>query len=116
LFHKYSVAHITLFIAFVLSGCTSLRGASRVIDTMLSFLELRQPVPSWYSGRLWLLRLGYYKLYREKEHADDWIWIVDHIVQLGSEKCLVILGIRQSNLPQAELYLLEFSENSSLIN
>jgi hypothetical protein len=72
---------------------------------MLSFLELRQPVPSWYSGRLWLLRLGYYKLYREKEHADDWIWIVDHIVQLGSEKCLVILGIRQSNLPQAELYL-----------
>ena len=72
---------------------------------MLSFFELRQPVPSWYSGRLWLLRLGYYKLHREKEHADDWIWIVDHSVQLGSEKCLVILGVRQSKLPQAELYL-----------
>ena len=64
-FHKYSVGHITLFISFVLSGCTSLRGASRVIDSMLSFLELGQPVPSWYSGRLWLLRLGYYKLHRE---------------------------------------------------
>ena len=72
---------------------------------MLSFLELRQSVPSWYSGRLWLLRLGYYKLHREQERADDWIWIVDHTVQLGSEKCLVILGIRQSKLPQAELYL-----------
>jgi hypothetical protein len=72
---------------------------------MLSFFELRQPVPSWYSGRLWLLRLGYYKLHREQEHADDWIWIVDHSVQLGSEKCLVILGIRQSKLPQVELYL-----------
>ena len=94
-----------LFISFVLSGCTRLRGASRVIDTMLSFLELRQSVPSWYSGLLWLLRLGYYKLHREQEHADDWIWIVDHTVQLGSEKCLVILGIRQSKLPQAELYL-----------
>ena len=72
---------------------------------MLSFFELRQPVPSWYSGRLWLLRLGYYKLHREQERAEDWIWIVDHAVQLGSEKCLVILGIRQSKLPQAELYL-----------
>jgi hypothetical protein len=72
---------------------------------MLSFFELRQPVPSWYSGRLWLLRLGYYKLHREQEHANDWIWIVDHSVQLGSEKCLVILGIRQSKLPLAELYL-----------
>jgi hypothetical protein len=72
---------------------------------MLSFFELRQPVPSWYSGRLWLLRLGYYKLHREQEQANDWIWIVDHSVQLGSEKCLVILGIRQSKLPLAELYL-----------
>jgi hypothetical protein len=27
------------------------------------------------------------------------VWIVDHTVQLGAEKCLVILGIRLSNLP-----------------
>jgi hypothetical protein len=72
---------------------------------MFSFLELPQPVPSWYSGRLWLLRLGYYKLNRAQEHADDWIWIVDHSVQLGSEKCMVILGIRQSQLPPVEMYL-----------
>lgn len=104
-FHQYSVDHITLFISFVLSGCTSLRGTSRVIEAMLSFLELEQSVPSWYSGRLWLLRLGYYKLHREQEYADDWIWIVDHTVQIGREKCLVILGIRQSELPEAELYL-----------
>jgi len=29
-----------------------------------------------------------------KEHADDWAWIVDHTVQMGPEKCLVILGVR----------------------
>lgn len=51
------------------------------------------------------MRIGYYKLCREKEIADDWIWIVDHTIQLGCEKCLVILGIRQSSLPSAELYL-----------
>ena len=61
--------------------------------------------PSWYTGRFWLLRLGYYKLERAKEKAEDWIWIVDHTVQLGSEKCLVILGIRQHSLPAVELHL-----------
>ncbi|MCP5018023.1 MAG: hypothetical protein GY938_22535, partial [Ketobacter sp.] len=54
--------------------------------------------PSWYAGRFWLLRLGYYKLMRPKEQADDWVWIIDHTVQLGVEKCLLILGVRLSDL------------------
>jgi hypothetical protein len=82
-----------------------LRGASRVFGIISSFLELGESTPSWYAGRLWLLRLGYYKLEREKERTDDWIWIIDHTVQLGSEKCLVILGIRQSFLPAPNLHL-----------
>jgi hypothetical protein len=62
-------------------------------------LELPLPAPSWFAGRLWLQRLGYYKLTRPKEQADDWVWIVDHTVQIGKEKCLVILGIRLQDLP-----------------
>lgn len=46
-----------------------------------------------------MLRLGYYKLTREKKVADDWVWIVDHTVQVGPEKCLLILGVRLSHLP-----------------
>jgi hypothetical protein len=46
------------------------------------------------------MRLGYYKLYAEKEKADDWIWIIDHSTQTGEEKCLVLLGIRLCNLPK----------------
>ena len=104
-FHKYSIDHIHLFILFVLSARTSLRGASRVFEIISSFFNFSQPTPSWYSGRLWLLRIGYFKLHREKEKTDDWIWIVDHTIQLGNEKCLVILGIRQSSLPSGELYI-----------
>jgi hypothetical protein len=66
---------------------------------MMNFLKIPVPSPSWYSGRLWLLRLGYYKLTRQKEIANDWIWIVDHTVQIGVDKCFVILGIRRSSLP-----------------
>jgi hypothetical protein len=47
---------------------------------------------------LWLLRLGVYKLTRPKPHADDWVWIADHTVQTGQEKCLLIVGIRLSSL------------------
>ncbi len=36
---------------------------------------------------------------RPKEPADDWVWIIDHTVQLGVEKCLLILGVRLKSLP-----------------
>lgn len=58
------------------------------------------PSPVWQTARLWLLRLGYYKLQRPKEKADDWVWLGDHTIQLGSEKCLVLLGVRLSTLPR----------------
>lgn len=96
--HTYSAGHIMLFVLLVLSSATSLRGASRSMKIVISFLGLEFSIPSWFSGRLWLLRLGYYKLTREKEKANDWVWIVDHSVQAGTEKCLVILGIRLSDL------------------
>jgi hypothetical protein len=44
------------------------------------------------------LRLGFYKLTRPKEVADDWGWILDHSVQVGPEKCLLILGVRLSQV------------------
>ncbi len=45
------------------------------------------------------MRVGYYKLIRAKQIANDWVWIIDHSIQLGSEKCLVILGLRLCDLP-----------------
>jgi len=82
-----------------------MRATSRVLSLISSFLGLNIATPSWYTGRLWLLRIGLYKLQRPKQIAADWIWIIDHTVQLGKEKCLVILGIRQKLLPKGELYL-----------
>lgn len=81
------------------SAATSLRSASRSLELFIAFFGLALSSPAWYSGRLWLLRLGYYKLSRPKEQAEDWVWIVDHTVQIGVEKCLVILGMRLSTLP-----------------
>jgi hypothetical protein len=113
--HKYSVDHIMLCISFVLSAASSLRGASRCLETVITFLQLSLPVPSWYTVRLWLLRLGYYKLTRPKELATDWIWIVDHTIQLGEEKALVILGIRMRDIPSDSCLKYEDMEPITLL-
>jgi len=97
--HQYSVGQAALFIKLVLADAASLRCAGRAIETMFSTLWGSLAAPAWSTGRLWILRLGYYKLTRPKDQADDWVWIVDHTVQVGDEKCLVILGIRLSALP-----------------
>jgi hypothetical protein len=97
--HTYTVGHVMLFIYLVVETATSLRCASRVMACLLGFYQLSGTSPSWFAGRLWLLRVGYSKLTRPKEQAQDWVWIVDHTMQLGVEKCLVILGLRLSTCP-----------------
>jgi hypothetical protein len=69
------------------------------LEVVQFFLGLPLPLPDWTTGRLWLLRLGYYKLMRPKEQAADWVWFIDHSCQVGSQKCLVILGLRLQDLP-----------------
>ena len=96
--HSFSLTTITIFIRFVMEAATSLRGAAKSIGIVKASLGL-PAVPGWHCGRLWLMRLGHYKLTREKTISDDWVWIIDHSVQTGEDKCLVILGIRMSNLP-----------------
>lgn len=68
------------------------------MQIMNRFFPLPASIPSWSSHRLWLLRVGYYKLTRPKEIADDWVWIVDFTIQAGSMKCLSVLGLRRSGL------------------
>ncbi|MBI3739833.1 MAG: hypothetical protein HY258_12365 [Chloroflexi bacterium] len=99
--HQYSLGHAQFFVALVLSAAVSLRGASRAMEITFSLLHLPLAWPTWSTGRLWLVRLGYYKLTRAKCQADDWVWIVDHTLQIGPDKCLVILGVRLSALPPA---------------
>lgn len=71
--------------------------------------------PSWFSGRLWLMRLGYHKLHRPKKKASDWVWIIDHSIQMGTNKCLVILGIRLSELPKERALTYEDVEPLELV-
>jgi hypothetical protein len=95
--HQFPVGLISLFVQLVLSAPVSQRAAAAVLELVAALIPGFSRLPCANTGRLWLLRLGLYELTREKVHADDWVWIMDHTVQLGPWKCLVIVGVRLSS-------------------
>jgi hypothetical protein len=95
----YPVAVVFLFVTLVVRASIALRGTARVLAILHDLYGLGRAVPDWTTGRGWLLRVGYYKLTRPKEVADDWVWFIDHSCQTGAQQCLVILGLRLGDLP-----------------
>jgi hypothetical protein len=80
----------------VLRTGTRLQRVADVLAMHWKWSGLHVATASYYSVRLWLMRLGLYQLSRPKVRADDWMWIMDHTMQLGERKCLIVVGIRQS--------------------
>ena len=99
--HQFCSVQIVLMLGWVLRGIT-LRGACSALAEMQEMdvdWGFNFPVPHFTTVRFWLLRLGHYNLHRPKEQGNDWVWIIDHSNQIGQEKCLLILGVRASQLP-----------------
>jgi hypothetical protein len=95
--HQFSAGMVSLFMDLVLLGPVSQRAAAAVLRLLACCLKWgKMRLPCANSGRLWMVRVGLYALTCEKEKADDWLWMMDHTVQLGPWKCLVIVGIRVS--------------------
>ena len=84
------------FVALVIDQGASFRCAAAALDLLGPPMGPEQASPAWSTGRLWLLRIGLAALVGPKVIADDWIWMIDHSIQIGPCKCLVILGLRLS--------------------
>src|SRR5262249_19215637 len=99
--HQFGSVQILLMLGWILKGI-SIRGTCSALDWMHQ-IDVKWgfafPVPHYTTVRYWLLRVGLHKLHRPKERASDWVWIIDHSNQIGKEKCLLILGVRVSQLP-----------------
>ena len=75
---------------------------SGAIKTMAFFFpeQARQGyIPHETAGRSWLLRLGYFKLHAPLVQADDWVFFLDHAIEIGKHRFLGIIGIRLADLP-----------------
>ena len=96
---QFSLAHVQLFLRAVLQLPASLRGAAAIFPLLA---EMGLATAEWgdgptaQCGRLWLLRVGLYEVQRPQARADDWVWIIDHTIQLGTIRVLLIVGVRLS--------------------
>ena len=108
--HRYTLGQIAGAVWLMLEGRGSLRGTALVTGWISRLLGGEQEVPSPTSVRSWLLRVGLYQLRRPLEHADDWVWIVDHTVQIGELKCMIIVGFRLGAWQQQENRTLSYED------
>jgi hypothetical protein len=98
-FHSYGAKMISLCVN--LASTIGLRSAQSALRIVFEALGVLEKIPDWTSIRTWLCRFGVAALEEPVEAADDWIWMADHSNQIGTEKVLVIVGIRASQMPES---------------
>lgn len=94
--HTYRAGMIALSVN--LAREIGLRPGERVTRIVFDWLQVSWQSPCYQSSRGWMQRAGLDRMQRA-ERVDDGIWLVDHSVQMGSEKLLAMLRVRASCLP-----------------
>jgi hypothetical protein len=119
------VTVVRLAVDLVLQAGASLRGAAAGLRLIAARLGLDMAMPSGGAVRSWLLRLGCHALTCALP-SGGWVWLVDHTVQIGACKLLVIVGcwlretplgerpLRQSDLHLVGLALMEHSTQEAV--
>jgi hypothetical protein len=88
-----------LSLKLVLEAGSSLRGAAAAMALLVRQGFASFGVPSFSAIRSWLLRVGHYALMRPLDRRTPWLWLVDHTIQIGTQKILVILGCPLDRVP-----------------
>lgn len=96
--YQYNLTQISMSIELKISSSIKFRGISKVFEIMEKYLGVFGLIPSHSSTILWMKKVGLYQLKNCREIANDWILIMDESIQIGKEKLLVILGIRESEV------------------
>lgn len=102
----YSCLMIIMCIRLVLQAVISFRAAPKAVHVMFSNFEAvkNQRIPTDKTITRWLSQIGLYKLQHcPREQGTDWALIIDNSIQIGTQKCLVILGTRLSKLQKRAL-------------
>jgi hypothetical protein len=108
----YSCSLVSFFVDLYLHTSVSLRAAAATFAVVVRHFHLGWPVPSFTTIRAWVLRLGCYALLRPLQKDVPWVWIIDHTIQIGAKKLLLIVGCPLGDVPfgqrclsLADLYL-----------
>jgi hypothetical protein len=92
-YYSYPVDTIRRSIQLVTKALTSLRGATKCLHVFSDILPIS--TPSHTAIQNWILQYGLHELQAPIDRREDWIFILDHTIEFGPQKCLLILGLTQ---------------------
>ena len=94
---------ILLAVQLVLHAALSFRGAAAALALFAESTRdgqfLPGSTPCATTIRSWVLRLGYASLTRQLPHGHRWAWLIDHTLQIGTQKLFVIVGVPLDAVP-----------------
>lgn len=70
--------------------------------------------PAFSTVRGWVLKLGLFNLTKPCEQG-EWVWIIDCSIQMGTMKCLLILGVRMDTLKERKDFTLSHSDVKPIV-
>ncbi len=94
----FSLTIVRLSVDLVLQASAAMRCAAASLALMAERFGLDVEMPSFGTVRSWLLRLGCYALTCVLPQG-DWVLLIDHTVQIGPCKLLVIVGCPLATVP-----------------
>lgn len=91
---------VLICLRMIIGAAISFRAVPKAIHTVFSSYTCMQnkKIPCHKTVTRWITQVGHYKLHSLKEQATDWGVMIDFSIQVGTQKCLVILGKRLSQL------------------
>ena len=82
---------IFLSLYFFLFCKSSLRGTRKILERIGQHVNHECPCHSVVGD--WVMRYGLYRLLRNRRKRKDWIYIIDHTIEIGSKSAFVVLGV-----------------------
>lgn len=97
--HQYSVSLVCLLLEMHKYGAMSLRSCRNSMACMLVALGLSVRLPSHSTIRNWLCKGGLHRIETTASVGGEYVVYVDESIVFGSEKILLLLGVRAEKIP-----------------
>lgn len=94
--HHFPAEMIALAVFIVVHANGSLRCAAKTVAYFATLMGWEYTQPSHATVDNWTRRLGLYALDHLKQKSGKYIAIIDESIQIGREKCLLLLGVKLS--------------------
>ncbi len=89
---------ISFLVTVKLQTSAGFRAIEKYMIIFNAYFNLSVSCPTHVTISNWVKKVGCYQVLSTKPKSDDWVIIIDESIQIGAEKLLLILGVRESEM------------------